>query len=264
MRSLLLLVLLLLAGPAAARPARAYVAASIADAVEAAALAFARTGAERPIVVRAGSPELARRIAAGAPAGVVIVADTRSIEDLARRRLLAAGRPVVIAENRLVLVVPVRERRAIDIAPGFDLGGLVGVRRWVTADPASVPLGRYAEASLRALGSWEDASVRLVRAADARAALAFVERGDVAMGIVYATDARASRRVAVAGEFPAASHPPIVYPLALTRGAPPEAAAFARFLRGPEAANILRARGFGSADPARDARTAARPERVAP
>jgi molybdate transport system substrate-binding protein len=49
-----------------------------------------------------------------------------------------------------------------------------------------------------------------------RAALAFVERGECASGIVYATDARISKKVTTLGVLPDNSHQPIVYPLALT------------------------------------------------
>jgi molybdate transport system substrate-binding protein len=65
-------------------------------------------------------------------------------------------------------------------------------------------------------------------------------------GIVYATDAAASSRVAVAAKAPPGSHRPIVYPLAVVRATahPREARALAEFLRGPEARGVLRRRGF--------------------
>jgi molybdate transport system substrate-binding protein len=51
--------------------------------------------------------------------------------------------------------------------------------------------------------------------------------------------------VRIVGTFPATSHPPIVYPAAVTASsAHPDAAAFAAFLRGPEARARFEAEGF--------------------
>lgn len=224
-------------GAAAAAPVRVYATASVADVVEAIAAEYARGGRARPVVVSAASPELARQIAAGAPGGVVLLADTAWMDWLAARGLVGPARGLLA--NRLALVVPTGTGPA-----GFDVAVLGG--RWTTGDPDAVPLGRYTRAALTRLGVWQRARPGLVAASDARAALALVERGRVAAGVVYATDARAGR-VRVLGLFPAGSHPPVVYPLALTRGAPVEAAAFAIHLRGPEAARAFRAAGFGRA-----------------
>jgi molybdate transport system substrate-binding protein len=82
------------------------------------------------------------------------------------------------------------------------------------------------------------------RAENVRAALALVERGAAPYGIVYATDTRASTRVRVAGVFPAASHPPIRYPIARLKGGGAEAEGFRRFLLSPGGQAILHAHGF--------------------
>ena len=55
-----------------------------------------------------------------------------------------------------------------------------------------------------------------MQADNVRAALAFVASGEAPLGIVYATDANAEPNVKVIGTFPDDSHPPIVYPVALT------------------------------------------------
>jgi len=78
-----------------------------------------------------------------------------------------------------------------------------------------------------------------------RSALLLVERGEALAGIVYATDAAASLRVSVAGTFPADSHPPIVYPFALTKtGDTPQARALLAFMHGDAAEAAFRLRGF--------------------
>ena len=68
----------------------------------------------------------------------------------------------------------------------------------------------------RSSGSGIGVSRRIVRAENVRAALAFVARGEAPLGIVYRTDALAEKRVRIVDEFPEDSHPPIIYPIALT------------------------------------------------
>jgi molybdate transport system substrate-binding protein len=120
----------------------------------------------------------------------------------------------------------------------------LGDGRLALADPAFVPAGRYARASLEALGVWRDVSQRLAPAQDVRAALALVARGEAPLGIVYATDAAAEPRVVVVDTFPASTHPPIVYPLGVLREAPPAADRFAAFLASAPARAIWRRHGF--------------------
>jgi len=77
-----------------------------------------------------------------------------------------------------------------------------------------------------------------------RTALAFVEHGECALGIVYATDAAISDRVEVLASFPDATHDPIVYPFALVAGAQPGARAFLDYLGTPAAKSIFTHYGF--------------------
>lgn len=238
--------LLIAATPAVAQEAaRVYAASSLTEAMTDIADAYAKTGRPRPVLVFAASSALARQIEQGAPAGLFASADLEWMDYLAKQRLLAPGTRRLLARNRLALVVPLDRERRIRISPGFDMTRLTGpTGRWVTGDPDSVPVGRYARAALQRLNGWERSRPGLVRAENVRAGLAFIERGDVAAGIVYATDARASGKVAVVGLFPATSHPPIVYPVALTRGAGAEARRFHDFLTSRTARALLEKHGF--------------------
>lgn len=209
-------------------------AASLQESMTAVAEAWARKGHERPVLSFAASSVLARQAAAGARADLFASADLEWMDFLERRGMLVAGTRAPFLGNRLVLVT--RADAAVERRPlAAMLRGRIAV-----ADPASVPAGRYAEAALRKLGLWDTAVPQLVRAENVRAALALVERGAAPYGIVYATDARASRRVRVAGVFPQSSHPPIVYPLARLRSSKhPEAEAFRRFLLSREGRAIF-------------------------
>lgn len=230
-----------------ARPPLVLAAASLQESMTAAANAWARAGHPRPVVSFAASSALARQVAAGARADLFVSADEAWMDDLEKRRLLRPGTRSAFLGNRLVLVARRGTRGEVRLAPGVDLARLLGSGRLAMADPDAVPAGRYGRAALVRLGAWQGVAPRVVRAENVRAALALVERGAAAYGIVYATDAHASPRVRVAGVFPAASHPPITYPMAvLTRASSPDAEPFRRFLLSPRGKAIFRRYGFAT------------------
>jgi molybdate transport system substrate-binding protein len=75
-------------------------------------------------------------------------------------------------------------------------------------------------------------------------ALEYVARGEAPYGIVYATDAKAVPKLRFAGIFPENSHPPIIYPAALTKTASPGGKAFLTFLSSAQARAIFQKAGF--------------------
>ena len=108
-----------------------------------------------------------------------------------------------------------------------------------------MPAGIYARQALEALGLWPEARERLAPAADVRAALALVARGEAPLGIVYATDAMLVPDVRVVATVPAALHEPIVYPVARIAGRESSLAArFFAFLTGPEGRAAFARAGF--------------------
>ena len=193
----------------------------------------------------ASSSTLAKQIESGAPAGVFASADEQWMDYLAQRNLIVPESRKPLVGNSLVLVVPAANRVTVNLKPGFDLAKFLGNERLATGDPAHVPVGKYAQDALTKLGLWGVAEPRLVRADSVRSALTFVERGEVAAGIVYATDAAITDKVRVAGVFPADSHAPITYPVALVAGRDTqEARTFLAFVQRAEATAILRRYGF--------------------
>ena len=243
MRRLLLVLLALVATPAVAQPRGPLVlaAASLQDAFGAAADAWAARGHPRPVIAFAASSALARQVQAGAPAEMFASADEEWMDVLAKDGRLVAGTRADMAGNRLVVVAPRARRGMLTLR---NLGTELAKGPVAMADPASVPAGRYGRAALERLGAWNRVAPRMVRAENVRAALALVERGVAPYGIVYATDARASRAVRVAGVFPAWSHPPIRYPIARLRGGGAEAEGFRRFLLSGRGQAILARYGF--------------------
>jgi molybdate transport system substrate-binding protein len=231
-------------GPPAPPDVLVFAASSLKDVVDdLAAVAEARAGA-RMRVSYAASSSLARQIDEGAPADVFISADLDWMDYLAERSQVQMGTRVNLAGNRLVLIAPASRPVTLQVAPGFSLAAALGGGRLAIADPASVPAGKYAKASLAALGVWDSVASRLAPAEHVRAALTLVSRAEAPLGIVYYTDALADPAVAIVDTFPETTHPPIVYPAVLTSRARPAAKRVLDFLRSDEARAVFERRGF--------------------
>jgi molybdate transport system substrate-binding protein len=181
----------------------------------------------------AASSALARQIENGSRADLFFSADLEWMDYLQARNLIQPATRHDVLGNQLVLVGPADSKLNLKIGPKFALAAAVGTGRLATGDPDSVPVGRYAHEALANLGVWDEIAARLVRTDSVRSALAFVDRGEAVLGIVYATDALVDKKVRVIDVFPATSHMPIIYPAALTTDAKADAAKFLAYLRGP-------------------------------
>lgn len=250
MRRLLLMlaaaaVSLTLATAASADDLLVFAAASTKNAVDDIIAAYAARDRDKVEASYASSSDLAKQIENGAPAGVYISADTKWADYLAERDLIAADGRVDLLGNSIVLVVPKGSSMIVDLTEPGSLAAALGDERLAMGDPDHVPAGRYGKAALESLRSWASVESRLALTKDVRAALALVERGEAAAGIVYATDAAISNKVDVAATFPASSHPEIVYPVMLVAGQDSDAARkFYAFLAGPAAREAFVRYGF--------------------
>lgn len=257
-RLLSLLVLTALV-PAGAESARAedvtvFAAASLKTAMDEIAPAFAAATGDRLVVSLAGSSALARQIQAGAPADIFISANQSWMDTLEREGLIQPETRRDLLANSIILIAHGRDAKEAVIGPDLDLAGLLaeapsGPGRLAMALVEAVPAGIYGKAALVSLGLWDDVAPSVAQADNVRAALALVATGEAPYGIVYATDANAQDNVSVVGTFPADSHPPIVYPAALTTDAVSPAASRAlAFLRGETARAAFRRQGFVTLD----------------
>jgi molybdate transport system substrate-binding protein len=192
----------------------------------------------------AASSVLARQIENGSPADIFFSADLEWMDYLQSRNLIRRDSRHNVLGNRLVLIAPADSGIKLKIQPHFALAAALGKGRLATGDPDSVPVGRYAREALTTLGIWSDVADRIVRADSVRSALAFVDRGEVPLGIVYETDALIDKHVRVVDVFPANSHLAIVYPIALTSAGKTDAAKFIAYLRGPAGDVAFKAYGF--------------------
>jgi len=235
---------------AAGETVTVFAAASLKTALDAAARAWSGTTGNRARIAYAASSALARQIEHGAPADVYLSANTRWMDYLAAKGLIAPASRGDLFGNRLVLVAPKASPVALPLSAatglaGSELADALGGGRLAVANTLAVPAGLYAKQALTALGLWRQVQPHLAEAQHVRAALALVARGEAPLGIVYATDARAEPSVRIVATFPAESHEPIVYPAALVQPADkPEAAAFLAFLGSDSGARYFIDQGF--------------------
>jgi molybdate transport system substrate-binding protein len=230
---------------AAAQDVTVFAAASLTNVFEQVAKLYRDKGGPPVKFSFASSSTLAKQIEGGAPADIFASADEQWMDYLAQRNLIEAATRQSRLGNTLVLISPPDQKRMVEIRPGFDLVGMIGNGRLATGDPAHVPVGRYVEQALTKLGVWQAVSPKLARTDNVRAALLLVERGEAPFGIVYATDAAASGKVHVAGIFPADTHTPVTYPIAIVaKRDRPEVRRFLDFLLGPDAQAVYKAAGF--------------------
>lgn len=249
------------------RPLRVAAAASLRGALDQALADWREAGGGPSLVTYAGTPALVRQIGQGLPADLFLSADAAWMDHLQSkgalrpetRRDLLANRLVLIAGSDREALLPVAART---FAAPVELGGAgdgalraalanwPGSTRLAIAEVASVPAGRYARGALEALGLWRAWSGRLAMTDNVRAALLLVARGETELGIVYASDAQAERRVRVVGLLSESVHPPIRYPAAVLAAAAHSRASEALdFLGGPVAMKRFVAAGFSQPPP---------------
>ena len=222
-----------------------FAAAGLKNAMDDAGGQWGADGHPAPKLSFAASNVLEKQIEQGAPADLFFSADTDWMNAAEKAGLIENGTRVDLLGNEIVLVAPKDAAVSVDVRQGFDLDRALNGGRLAMGNVEAVPAGKYGKAALEKLGAWTGVRDHVAQAESVRAALAFVARGEAPLGLVYATDAAAEPKVKVVGTFPADSHPPIVYPVALTRDAhSPDAAGFLGFLRGPAAAEIFKRQGF--------------------
>jgi molybdate transport system substrate-binding protein len=228
-----------------AQPLLVFAAASLTDTLQKVSDEFTRTSGVPVKLSFASSSALAKQIESGAAADVFFSADQEWMDYLESKSLLQSGSRSNVLGNRLALIAPSDSTVSIKLGPNPPIVAALGDNgHLATGDPDSVPAGKYAKAALTRLGVWSAVESRLARAENVRVALSYVARGEAPLGIVYATDAAVEPKVRVVDLFPENSHPPIAYPVALTKSANGAAAAYLQFLHGAFAAETFKKAGF--------------------
>ncbi len=242
-----LLAGLALQATAATEPLTVYAASSLTNVMQDIASDYTK---DTGVAVRfsfAASSTLARQIEAGAPADVFISADEEWMDYLQQKARIETASRQIIAGNRLALIAAKNIKTNLKISKGFALKAALGkIGRLAMADPASVPAGRYAKAALGYFGVWADVEQHTLPMENVRAALLVVERGEAPFGIVYKTDATIDAGVTVVDIFPETSHPKIMYPAAVVKGAKTSAGTFLKYIRSAKAAALFQRYGFSN------------------
>jgi molybdate transport system substrate-binding protein len=222
-----------------------FAAASMKNALDAVDAAYSAKTGVHIVASYAASSTLAKQIEQGAPADIFLSADTDWMDYAIGKKTINEATRVNLLGNSIVLIAPKDSGIGnVAIGQGFDLAKLAGSGKIATGDVQAVPVGKYAKAALEKLGAWQAAEPKFAMAENVRAALTLVARGEAVLGIVYSTDAKVEPGVKIVGTFPADSHPPIVYPVAATTTARPEAAGYLDFLRSSAAKATFEKYGF--------------------
>lgn len=231
--------------PVRAADVTVFAAASLSDVLPGIGKSYEAQTRQTVVFSFAASSALAKQIDASAGADLFISADMDWMNYLDTRARLLPGSRKKLLGNALVLIAP-KDSGAplLHVRDLFDLRGALNGGRLAMADPDSVPAGKYARSALAALGVWPSVKDRLANAENVRVALAYVARKEAPIGIVYRSDALSEPKVKVIGTIPANTHPPIIYPAALTRDSKPEAKAFLAYLSGTTARAAFKKAGF--------------------
>jgi molybdate transport system substrate-binding protein len=233
------------AADAQTRDVLVFAAASLKNALDDANSAYEREHGRKIVVSYSASSVLAKQIENGAPADVFISADLDWMDYLAQRELIKPDTRINFLSNRLVLIAPRDSTVSLTVGPNFPLAQALGGGRLAMADPTSVPAGKYGKAALKTLGVWASVANKIAPAADVRATLALVSRGEAPLGIVYQTDAAANKGVKIISAFPEGTHPPIIYPLAVVAtSTSADVATYVQYLKSPTAAPAFQKQGF--------------------
>ena len=235
------------AGPVAAqgKDVLVFAAASMKNALDDVAAQWLRETGKKVLISYAASNTLIKQIEQGAPADIFISADLDWMSYGEQKGLIKTDSRSNLLGNRLVLVAPKDSSISVDLKPGLDLAALLKGGHLAMGNVDAVPAGKYGKAALEKLGAWDGVKDKIAQSESVRAALVLVSRGEAPFGVVYQTDAVADPGVKIVGTFPEDTHPPIIYPVALTKDTTnPDAQAFLNYIRSPAARPAFERQGF--------------------
>lgn len=189
----------------------------------------------------AGSTKLLHQLQEGAPADILITADTTTMDAaLASIPELNQAQPTTIASNTLVLATA--DQNPAKISSLHDLTGNI---RLALCAP-QVPCGKLAQEALHRAGITPGQASHEQNVSEVSTKLA---TGTVDAAFIYSTDATALAKSQNITQIPLPELQPNHYPLAIThQGQQKDSAqAFATWILGEEAQAILTSYGFGTA-----------------
>jgi molybdate transport system substrate-binding protein len=195
------------------------------------------------------SSALETKIEQGAPADVLLSADTSNPQKLVTKGL-AVGSPVNFAGNLLTIITPTAN--PVNIKSPMDMANS-GVK--VIAAGDTVPITKYADLLVgnlaRQPGYLPDFAAKYTanivsKEDNVAAVVSKIELGEGDVAIVYVTDAKTSTKVAQPATIPTDANVPATYAGVVIKASPsPDASqAFLSWLAGPSGQAILAGFGF--------------------
>jgi molybdate transport system substrate-binding protein len=224
---------------------RIYAASSLSGALGEVATSYEAQRKVQIKAVYASSSTLARQIINGAPADIFISANQVWMESVENSGIVLEGSRKYLLSNQLSLISPTPSAKLLGELNLQSIKTALAGGRLAMGDPDHVPAGIYAKQAFKTAGLWREMKKRIVATSNVRAALAYVERGEVNLGIVYTSDTYGRMGVKEVARIPASFHQPIEYPVALLKGrASAVVLAFFEFLQSDDARAIFIQHGF--------------------
>lgn len=217
---------------------------SLKDALEEVKPLYQRTKPNINITYNFGaSGALQQQIENGAPVDIFISAAQKQMDALASKDDILKDTRSNLLTNSLVLVVPNNSSGITSFRQLTDSK----VKKIAVGEPRSVPAGQYAEEVFKNLGILEQVKPKFVLGNNVRQVLSFVESGNADAGVVYTTDAKASKQVKEVATAAGNLHSPIVYPVAVLKNSKNVSAAkeYVQFLSSNGARAVFQKYGFG-------------------
>lgn len=216
-----------------------------ADAITQAAAQFELATGQKVTCRFEASSVLAKQIKSGAAADIFLSTDEQWMDDLEAAGAIAPSTRRDLLGNQLAIIAPRGAQFYVAMDGPFEFAvRLPHLQRIAIANPDNVLVGRHAREALEYMGWWEDIKERVIPLQNEQSVLRMVERKEVDAGIIYLTDAIASQDTKTVAIFPAVSHPPIRYPIALCRNAKPTARDFLDFLQTRQMQTMFTDHGF--------------------
>ncbi len=227
-----------------------FAAASLQNAVDEIKESYATTGNKDQIeALYDSSSNLARQIEQGAPADIFISANQKWMNYLEEKSLVDNATRTNIVKNELALITYSENKTAynVDFSSNDFWKATLENTRIALGDPDHVPAGLYAKESFEKLGVWKTVEPKVAPAQNVRAALLLVEVKEADLGAVYSSDASVSNKVKTIATFPADTHAPIEYPIAIMKDRANNATnGFYNYLLSDDAAAIFKKYGFAA------------------
>ncbi len=193
------------------------------------------------VAVYGGSATLARQIAQGAGADIVILAHPLWMDWLDDQSALKSDSRCNVIGNRLVLAAQ-GNVSSLNPTSSEDLIAALNGGRLAVGQLDTVPAGQYAAEYLTQKGWLSAVRPHLAETSNVRLALALVARGEVPLGFVYASDVFAEDRVRTVFQPNPQDYPAIRYPMAITATASDAGTEVAQVIA--QSGDIFAATGF--------------------